>query len=50
MPSGDQGTPEFFRCTACLCHRSFHRKETVAHGGGKPDLLSSGLWLSSQDL
>ncbi|KAF7849043.1 hypothetical protein BT93_L1302 [Corymbia citriodora subsp. variegata] len=39
MPSGDQGTPEFFRCAACLCHCSFHRKEIVAHDGGKPDYM-----------
>ncbi|CAA2987367.1 zinc-finger homeodomain protein 6-like [Olea europaea var. sylvestris] len=27
MPSGQEGTPEFLRCAACDCHRSFHRKE-----------------------
>ncbi|CAN4080071.1 unnamed protein product [Withania somnifera] len=28
MPSGDEGTPEYLKCAACDCHRSFHRKET----------------------
>ncbi|CAA6663906.1 unnamed protein product [Spirodela intermedia] len=27
MPSGEEGTPEAFRCSACNCHRNFHRKE-----------------------
>lgn len=35
MPRGDEDTPEFFRCAACSCHRNFHRKEIVAHGGGE---------------
>ncbi|GMH14874.1 hypothetical protein Nepgr_016715 [Nepenthes gracilis] len=36
MPSGEEGTPESFRCAACDCHRNFHRKEadgeTLPHG------------------
>ncbi|GAB4846827.1 hypothetical protein Ancab_025834 [Ancistrocladus abbreviatus] len=27
MPGGEEGTPEFFKCAACDCHRNFHRKE-----------------------
>lgn len=27
MPSGDEGTIEAFKCSACNCHRNFHRKE-----------------------
>ncbi|XP_004512050.1 zinc-finger homeodomain protein 6 [Cicer arietinum] len=26
MPSGEEGTPESFKCAACDCHRNFHRK------------------------
>ncbi|KAI4386760.1 hypothetical protein MLD38_004665 [Melastoma candidum] len=28
MPGGEEGSPEFFKCAACECHRNFHRKET----------------------
>jgi ZF-HD class homeobox domain-containing protein len=28
MPNGDEGTIEAFKCSACNCHRNFHRKET----------------------
>lgn len=27
MPGGEEGTPETFKCAACECHRSFHRRE-----------------------
>lgn len=27
MPSGEQGTLEALKCSACSCHRNFHRKE-----------------------
>jgi ZF-HD class homeobox domain-containing protein len=27
MPSGEQGTIEALNCSACHCHRNFHRKE-----------------------
>ncbi|KAJ6805656.1 putative zinc-finger homeodomain protein 3 [Iris pallida] len=27
MPSGEEGSLESFRCSACSCHRNFHRKE-----------------------
>ncbi|KAF7850300.1 hypothetical protein BT93_L5633 [Corymbia citriodora subsp. variegata] len=41
MPSGDEGTPEFFRCAACGCHRNFHRKEFIAHGGSETGYMAS---------
>ena len=28
MPSGEEGSLEALRCSACGCHRNFHRKET----------------------
>ncbi|XP_042374582.1 zinc-finger homeodomain protein 3-like [Zingiber officinale] len=28
MPSGEEGTLEALKCSACGCHRNFHRKET----------------------
>uniref|UniRef100_M1D8C7 Zinc finger homeodomain protein 1 n=1 Tax=Solanum tuberosum TaxID=4113 RepID=M1D8C7_SOLTU len=31
MPSGEDGTVDVFKCAACNCHHSFHRKETVHH-------------------
>ncbi|XP_077224924.1 zinc-finger homeodomain protein 3-like isoform X2 [Tasmannia lanceolata] len=27
MPSGEEGTLEAFKCSACNCHRNFHRKD-----------------------
>ncbi|XP_010908151.1 zinc-finger homeodomain protein 2 [Elaeis guineensis] len=27
MPSGEEGTLEALKCSACSCHRNFHRKE-----------------------
>ncbi|RWR78660.1 zinc finger-homeodomain-containing protein [Cinnamomum micranthum f. kanehirae] len=27
MPSGEEGTLEAFKCSACNCHRNFHKKE-----------------------
>lgn len=27
MPSGEEGTVEALKCSACNCHRNFHRKE-----------------------
>ncbi|KAJ7975550.1 Zinc-finger homeodomain protein [Quillaja saponaria] len=27
MPAGDEGTLEALKCSACNCHRNFHRKE-----------------------
>ncbi|XP_042478884.1 zinc-finger homeodomain protein 4-like [Macadamia integrifolia] len=31
MPSGDEGTLEALKCSACNCHRNFHRKEIEGH-------------------
>ncbi|KAJ0972198.1 hypothetical protein J5N97_020157 [Dioscorea zingiberensis] len=28
MPSGEEGTIEALKCSACNCHRNFHRKES----------------------
>ncbi|KAL8118037.1 zinc-finger homeodomain protein 2-like [Apium graveolens] len=33
MPSGEEGTPEAFKCAACECHRNFHRRETEGGEG-----------------
>ncbi|WOL14293.1 hypothetical protein Cni_G23073 [Canna indica] len=33
MPSGEEGSLEALKCSACGCHRNFHRKET---GGDSP--------------
>lgn len=53
MPSGEEGTLEALTCSACNCHRNFHRKETEGdhqqppspcdcyHGG--PHLNRAGL-------
>ncbi|XP_054803338.1 zinc-finger homeodomain protein 3-like [Prosopis cineraria] len=31
MPSGEEGTLEALTCSACQCHRNFHRKEVEGH-------------------
>ncbi|MED6140434.1 hypothetical protein PIB30_093206 [Stylosanthes scabra] len=31
MPCGEQGTIEALTCSACNCHRNFHRKEIQSH-------------------
>ncbi|XP_028805005.1 zinc-finger homeodomain protein 3-like [Neltuma alba] len=31
MPSGEEGTLEALTCSACHCHRNFHRKEIEGH-------------------
>nr|ABY61029.1 zinc finger-homeodomain protein 1 [Asparagus officinalis] len=37
MPSGEEGTLEALKCSACGCHRNFHRKETEGDPfGGNP--------------
>lgn len=33
MPSGEEGTLEALVCSACSCHRNFHRKETEGDNG-----------------
>ncbi|KAI3866326.1 hypothetical protein MKW98_007981 [Papaver atlanticum] len=30
MPSGEDGSLEALKCSACSCHRNFHRKEIEA--------------------
>lgn len=32
MPSGEEGTIEALNCSACHCHRNFHRKEIEGEG------------------
>ncbi|KAK9110875.1 hypothetical protein Scep_018394 [Stephania cephalantha] len=34
MPGGEEGSLEALKCSACNCHRNFHRKETEDGGGG----------------
>ncbi|XP_004499360.1 zinc-finger homeodomain protein 2 [Cicer arietinum] len=34
MPNGEEGTIEALICSACHCHRNFHRKEVEGGGGG----------------
>lgn len=34
MPSGEEGTIEALTCSACSCHRNFHRKEIEGGVGG----------------
>lgn len=36
MATGEEGTQESFKCAACNCHRSFHRKETEGEGFHQP--------------
>ncbi|RAL52760.1 hypothetical protein DM860_007528 [Cuscuta australis] len=31
MPNGEEGSLESLTCSACNCHRNFHRKELVGH-------------------
>ncbi|KAF8725372.1 hypothetical protein HU200_019888 [Digitaria exilis] len=37
MPAGEEGSLDALRCSACGCHRNFHRKEPP--GGGDPRQL-----------
>ncbi|CAI0438512.1 unnamed protein product [Linum tenue] len=40
MPSGEQGTIEALTCSACTCHRNFHRKQQQQlHSSSSPLLL-----------
>ncbi|KAL3620762.1 hypothetical protein CASFOL_035674 [Castilleja foliolosa] len=47
MPSGDEGTLEALTCSACNCHRNFHRKETE---NGPTDNNSKKLYLGHRYL
>ncbi|XP_038907118.1 zinc-finger homeodomain protein 10-like [Benincasa hispida] len=44
MPSGEEGTPDSFKCAACECHRSFHRRvlEEEDITNGRLNLLTYG--------
>ncbi|XP_030465804.1 zinc-finger homeodomain protein 6-like [Syzygium oleosum] len=44
MPSGEEGTPGYFRCAACECHRNFHRKEVE----GEPQYTPSHYYSSNK--
>ncbi|XP_073027548.1 zinc-finger homeodomain protein 4-like [Primulina eburnea] len=33
LPGGEEGTIEALHCSACHCHRNFHRKESTADDG-----------------
>ncbi|XLS46058.1 hypothetical protein HN51_002923 [Arachis hypogaea] len=39
MPSGDHGTMEALTCSACRCHRNFHRKEIQGEPSAPPPPL-----------
>uniref|UniRef100_A0A9I9DCH0 ZF-HD dimerization-type domain-containing protein n=1 Tax=Cucumis melo TaxID=3656 RepID=A0A9I9DCH0_CUCME len=45
MPSGEDGTPDSFKCAACECHRSFHRRvleeEDVTNNTSRLHILTS---------
>ncbi|XP_062181818.1 zinc-finger homeodomain protein 4-like isoform X2 [Phragmites australis] len=48
MPSGEEGSLEALKCSACGCHRNFHRKEVdddfdVGHGCAARRLLASAM-------
>lgn len=36
MPSGEEGTLEALTCSACNCHRNFHRKEVQGQTNNNP--------------
>ncbi|KAH7865488.1 hypothetical protein Vadar_007307 [Vaccinium darrowii] len=42
MPSGEEGTLEALICSACNCHRNFHRKEVEGSGFHIPHLNRVG--------
>ncbi|OWM84832.1 hypothetical protein CDL15_Pgr027619 [Punica granatum] len=44
MPSGEEGTIEALNCSACGCHRNFHRKEVEGGGGGGGHDLALDQW------
>ncbi|XP_074578731.1 zinc-finger homeodomain protein 3-like [Curcuma longa] len=39
MPSGEEGSLEALKCSACGCHRNFHRKETDGEEEQEPSPL-----------
>ncbi|XP_027364586.1 zinc-finger homeodomain protein 4-like [Abrus precatorius] len=36
MPGGEEGTLEALKCSACSCHRNFHRKEIESDSNSTP--------------
>ncbi|XP_022929279.1 zinc-finger homeodomain protein 6-like [Cucurbita moschata] len=42
MPSGEDGTPDGFKCAACECHRSFHRRVVEVVDNGRIKVVSYG--------
>ncbi|CAL9187433.1 unnamed protein product, partial [Musa hybrid cultivar] len=57
MPSGEEGSLEALKCSACGCHRNFHRKETEGESScdcfhplrGRKVMGQKGLLLSGSD-
>nr|CAD1842193.1 unnamed protein product [Ananas comosus var. bracteatus] len=41
MPSGEEGTLEALKCSACSCHRNFHRKEAEGEAAAACDCYHS---------
>ncbi|GLU12172.1 hypothetical protein SLE2022_288730 [Rubroshorea leprosula] len=62
MPSGEEGTIEALKCSACGCHRNFHRKEIecdcpfecyhspVLNNGGRKLILGPHNYISAGNL
>ncbi|CAL9099035.1 unnamed protein product, partial [Musa textilis] len=57
MPSGEEGTLEALKCSACNCHRNFHRKEAEGESSydcyhpfkGRKAIGQRGLLISGAD-
>ncbi|XP_020584603.1 zinc-finger homeodomain protein 4-like [Phalaenopsis equestris] len=58
MPCGEEGTLEALKCSACNCHRNFHRKEIDGelsscdlfhYKGGRKMMSQKGLLISATD-
>ncbi|KAK8921301.1 ZF-HD homeobox protein [Platanthera zijinensis] len=58
MPSGEEGTLEALKCSACNCHRNFHRKEVEGDlspcelfhfKGGRKMMGQKGVLISGTD-
>ncbi|CAL9770159.1 unnamed protein product [Musa acuminata subsp. burmannicoides] len=57
MPSGEEGTLEALKCSACNCHRNFHRKEVEGESSydcyhpfkGRKAIGQRGLLISGTD-
>ena len=44
MPSGEDGTADGFKCAACECHRSFHRRVVEVVDNGRIKVVSYGMF------